>query len=314
MNPTSKWIDGIDADSSVHDAARRSLEGRLTAVIQALPLAAHLADYDVEYVHRLRVSTRRALAAVKLYEELLPRKQFKWLKKRLKKVRRAAGDARDLDVLALRLAEDYGERAKPVVEFVQRQRAKAQPDIVEVAERCRRDDRFVRKTSKLLAGVDEGQEGEAKFGDWAASRLANAVDAFFGDMPADASDTAALHQFRIRGKQLRYTIELVASAFPAQLRSEMYPVVEELQERLGNVQDHVAAIANLNEWADAAEDAELQNLLHELAEEEREGLIDALGDFRDWWSDERRDNLRSGLTELLRTEPATEPPPVVQQT
>jgi CHAD domain-containing protein len=133
-------------------------------------------------------------------------------------------------------------------------------------------------------------------------------------MPADTSDTAALHQFRIRGKQLRYTIELVASAFPAQLRSEMYPVVEELQERLGKVQDHVAAIANLNEWADAADDSQLQNSLHELAEEEREGLIDALGDFRDWWSVERRENLRSGLTELVRSEPATEPQPVVQQT
>ena len=92
MLPSGKWIDGIDPDGSVEDAARRSLKARLTAVAQALPLAAHLADHDVEHVHRLRVATRRAIAALKLYRDWLPDKPARWLKKRLKKIRRAAGE------------------------------------------------------------------------------------------------------------------------------------------------------------------------------------------------------------------------------
>ena len=58
-------------------------------------LATLLADSDIENVHRLRVSTRRAVAAIKLYRDWLPRKELRWMRKRLKKIRRAAGVARE---------------------------------------------------------------------------------------------------------------------------------------------------------------------------------------------------------------------------
>ncbi len=58
MVPRGKWIDGITPESRVEEAARRSLELRLATVAQCLPLAAHVAEYDVEHVHRLRVATR----------------------------------------------------------------------------------------------------------------------------------------------------------------------------------------------------------------------------------------------------------------
>ena len=93
MAPLSKWIDGLAADSSVSAAARKSLEARLAAVAYWLPLAARPVDGDTERVHQLRVATRRAVAALKLYRDWLPRKPHRWLTKRLKKLRQAAGDA-----------------------------------------------------------------------------------------------------------------------------------------------------------------------------------------------------------------------------
>lgn len=302
MAASAKWIDGIDAEGSVTDAARRSVEPRLTAVIRALPLAAHLAEHDIEHVHRLRVSTRRAVAALELYHGWLPKKTARWFRKRLKKIRRAAGAARDLDVLATRLRRDYGDRSAPVVDIIAPQRSEAQPAIIDVAERCRRNDRFVRKLSKLLKGIAMPDKAEAlapSFRGWAAEQLATSSNAFFSGIPRDPADTAALHEFRIRGKQLRYTIELVASAFDRSLRSKLYPIVEELQERLGKVQDHAAAIAHLCDWADDAGNREHKNLLREIAEEEREHLIDTVNDFRRWWTDDRIASLRSGLNQLV---------------
>jgi CHAD domain-containing protein len=317
MIPSGKWIDGIDADGFVHDAARRSLEARLTAVIHALPLAAYLADHDVEHVHRLRVSTRRAKAALDLYRDWLPRRAACWIRRRLKKIRRAAGDARDLDVLGARLADEYGDRAAPVVAIIAARRQDVQLNVVEAAERCRRGDRFVRKTDKLLSNiktqVDE-QAAAPSFYEWAVARLEDASKSFFDEAPGDSTDTAALHQFRIRGKALRYTIELVASAFPPNLRHEQYPVVEELQERLGKVQDHVTAIVQLCDWASDANNGEHQNLLRELAEEERESLIDAVNEFRSWWTDERAQTLRCGLLPSIGIDSPTEHPQVIQQT
>ena len=46
----------------------------------------------MEKVHQLRVATRRAIAALKLYRDWLPQDEARWLSKRLKKIRRAAGD------------------------------------------------------------------------------------------------------------------------------------------------------------------------------------------------------------------------------
>jgi len=317
MLPSGKWIDGIDADGSVEDAARRSLQARLTAVSQALPLAAHLAEHDVEHVHRLRVATRRAIAGLKLYRDCLPRKPARWLKKRLKKIRRAAGDARDMDVLGERLGREYGDRSTPVVEIAAGRRVNAQSTIHEAAERCRVDDRLIRKTSKLLAGIKlrHDEDGSRKcFRDWAAARLADSETKFFAALPGDLSDTAALHQLRIRAKQLRYMIELVAAAFGPELRGEYYPAVEELQERLGNVQDHVTAITHLGEWADDAKSAEQQTILRELAEEERENLINAVGEFHTWWTRERIEWLRSGLRGLTGVGEAKGSPQGVSQT
>ncbi len=305
MNPSGKWIEGISADGSVVDAARRSLEVRLSAVARALPLAAHLAEHDVEHVHRLRVSTRRAMAALKLYRDWLPRKPARWIKKRLKKIRRAAGDARDLDVLAERLARDYGERAGPVVGMIVERRKVVQPAIVAIAERCRRGDRFIRRIGKLLARIESPKCANGPpiaFRDWAVERLAASADSFFVALPDESADTIALHQFRIRAKALRYTVELVAAAFGPELRSEHYSVVEELQERLGKVQDHVTAIARLCDWADAADDDEQKALLLELADDERSRLADAVIDFREWWTDERVNALRAGITQSQSTE------------
>src|SRR5215470_7965644 len=153
MGPAGKWINGIAPDGSVVDAARVSLSARLTAVAHWLPLAAYHADQDIEHVHRLRVSTRRAVATLRLYRDWLPDKKRRSIKKRLKKIRRAAGDARDLDVLGDYVKTELAERAIPVLVDIKELRASAQPAILVEAEKCRQEDRFVRKIGELLDGI-----------------------------------------------------------------------------------------------------------------------------------------------------------------
>ena len=308
MGPSGKWVEGIFPDGSVEDAARRSLEARLTTVNHWLPLAAYLADQDPEHVHRLRVSTRRAVAALRLYRDCLRSKPARWLNKRLKKIRRAAGEARDFDVLASRLDLTYGQRAGPVVAIISKRRAAVQPAIIKTAERCRRRDRFVRKTAKLLECIyppDKHKSQPIVFRSWAAKQLNEAAQPFFDALPDEAADTKALHQFRICAKALRYTIELVAPTFGPELRDEYYPLVEELQERLGKIQDHVTASDRLCKWADDESDAATHELLRELAAEEGTRLEEELRKFRAWWTAERVEALRRGLT-LKSSEPAGE--------
>ena len=66
-----KWASAPSPDANVAKVAVGALNGRLDAVLHYLPLATHKADEDPEYVHQLRVWTRRATAALRLYEQLI---------------------------------------------------------------------------------------------------------------------------------------------------------------------------------------------------------------------------------------------------
>ncbi len=100
-----KWMEA-GPDELLEDVAVRSLDSRLQPVMYYVPQAANHAESDLENVHQMRVWSRRATAALSLYEELLPKRRRKWIIAQLKAIRRAGNDARDADVFAMRLAED----------------------------------------------------------------------------------------------------------------------------------------------------------------------------------------------------------------
>ena len=86
-----KWIDDLTGDVAWTSAARHVLKSRLEAVAERMPDAIlWAADENVEHVHQLRVSTRRAGAAVRIFGGLLPAKTHRTVTKRLKRIRRAA--------------------------------------------------------------------------------------------------------------------------------------------------------------------------------------------------------------------------------
>ncbi len=111
MRRKGKWISVESPDQPVTDVARQALDKRLSTVWRCLPLAAHKADDDIEYVHQLRVASRRAMAAIEIFESFLPKHRAAWFKRQLKRVRNAAGDARDFDVLAARMRAAVKESA-----------------------------------------------------------------------------------------------------------------------------------------------------------------------------------------------------------
>jgi CHAD domain-containing protein len=226
---------------------------------------------------------------LELYRDWLPSKRARWIKKRLKKIRRAAGKARDLDVLSGRIAQEYGARAAPIASIVAGERSNVQSDILEIAERSSRDNRFVRKTARLIEAIEPPEEIPAlpnppSFRDWAGEQLDRIAESFFESIPTDTSDLAALHQFRIQAKSLRYAMELLASAFGPELRDVHYPVVEQVQERLGRINDHVAARDRFRTWATEQNFAAQKDLLCALAEDELALIADKLREFRDWWT------------------------------
>jgi CHAD domain-containing protein len=67
---------------------------------------------DPEYIHRMRVSSRRLRAAMPVFQDCFPRKQYKQWLREIRRVTRVLGDARDLDVQILFL-QAYQRRVDP---------------------------------------------------------------------------------------------------------------------------------------------------------------------------------------------------------
>jgi CHAD domain-containing protein len=305
-----KWIEGSTPGDEVQAIARRTLEARLAAVLHLLPLAALRAGEDVEYVHRLRVFTRRALASLRLYADLLPRRRAKWLKKQLRRIRRGVNDARDYDVLAQRWAQGHPHQGqRRLLDHVWAQRAQAQRRIIDLHGQLTRGQRLARRIDQLLLrvrprGKHKTQLKELSFGPWAHDRLRSVVEKFFRAAPGEGRDGTALHRFRIRGKVLRYTMELVRGAFPLELREKLYPVIETLQDRLGEINDHVTAMARLRQrLQNVQDDGQKQHLL-QLLVEERTSFARSRQAFFQWWARQQA-NLRAGFQQLL-TEPTSQ--------
>jgi CHAD domain-containing protein len=249
-----KWIEGLTPAMPVADAARAVLSARFAVVRHYLPLAAEKPGESAEHVHQLRVGTRRAAAALRVFKEALPRKLLKRTKGSLRRIRRAAGGARDWDVFLLSLP---GARplstatAKPALDFLLGyafgERAAAQADLVEAASEA--GPLFAEQSEKLPArarGPRGGDEAPpANFGELAARQLGELLRAFTADAEANPTEPHALHALRIAGKRLRYAIEVFAPCFPPALRETVYPMVERVQELLGDVQDAAVGAGRL---------------------------------------------------------------------
>ena len=278
----SKWVAGVAADRSVGEVAHCILAARLQAVWHWLPLAAEKCDEDVEYVHQLRISTRRAAQAVRVFSRLLPDATVVDLREKLRRIREAADEARNWDILCARFltgGEPGGDGfVTGLLERLQRQRREAQPPIVAIYQQLVAG-QFGAQIDQVLEGLLAQQESrtQSKFGRQVRRYLKPVVKGFFQAAEADLRDDAALHALRIRAKKLRYTMELVAAACEPAFRTKLYSQITRLQDRLGTVHDHAMARDFFFDWVAKVPERETRALLKGLLLAE----IQAHADLRD---------------------------------
>lgn len=304
MFKSHKWIDGIDGSTSVRRAAVRSLKDRLRGVESYLAAAARQRDDDGELIHQLRVATRRSGAARKLFSPLIRRRDSKWLRKTLRRIRQTAGQARDLDVLL-----QNHPQLEAIREHVRRCRDEAQTALSRLEHELQHGGRLHRRIKRLCRAVrrDRSRTARQSFADWAPDRLRKVVQRFFDAVPPNLHDVAALHRLRVRGKELRYALELLAPAFPERLRRETYPLVESVQERLGRIHDCTVAAQCCEDWAAAAADPLQAEQLRRLAQAQQRQMEELVAEFGAWWSSEGGPRLQREFEALTLDEQPAAP-------
>jgi CHAD domain-containing protein len=332
----SKWIKDVDGDAPLHEAATTILAVRLDPISDLLPLAHERFEEDAEYIHQLRVATRRGDAAMMAFQPCFKGKPWRRVRKMLKRIRRAAGEARICDVHMIML--DERRRAsdadsKAALDFAYahtaKRRLEAQRDVDEAARRYppakieRRLGKLLRSTSRLTraefaAAVEQangrshksvktnGRAAELTLLDAAQLEFPRAMHAVLSAADEDLHVFENLHQLRIVSKKLRYSVELFANCFDDRLKSELYPRMKELQDHLGEINDAHEMAMRFDRYAEEAAEmtndsrsAEISATLRQLSEAERERREQLRRAFLVWWVDFHRRGVLEQLERFL---------------
>jgi CHAD domain-containing protein len=292
-----KWIPDLTPDTPATEAARRVLGTRLQVVCDRLPAALDRWREDAEHVHQLRVGTRRAGSALHLFAACLPGRAYRAARKQLRRLRRAAGAARDWDVFGLDLARrlaaaDAADRPglDCLLGYAWASRLTAQASLEEAAQDQVGELEHLLARTVAAVRRPRGKGAPRTLVDLAGPVLADRVRELDEAAARDLGDYDNLHQVRIAGKRLRYALEVFADCFGPGFRDGLYAEVEEMQEILGRANDSHVAAARLtalrgqlrqavpDEWG------RLGPGLEKLLAEHERRLPEERQRFLDWWS------------------------------
>jgi CHAD domain-containing protein len=308
-----KWISDLTPGTPLADAARWVLAVRLEVVRDYLLLALHEPEKDAEHVHQLRVGTRRAGAAVAIFDACLPEKVYRRARQQLRRIRRAAGEARDWDVFLLTLqTAKYRRTARhqPGRDFLCGYafalRLVAQERLEAVSPKPPFG--FERLLAETVAAVRQPSPhgGMYTLVDLARPLLFKLVQELNQAAADEPDDWEQLHQVRILGKRLRYAMEVFADCFAPPFREELYPAVEEMQDILGRANDSQVASQRLSTLCDqlrAFQPQEWKRLrtgIEGLLRYHQDRLPLERQNFLAWWGRWQKAQVEAALTTLLQ--------------
>lgn len=296
MEPSTTTASELQVDA----VARRLLRRRSRRLNREMRRCAR-GTGDPETVHQLRVATRRLDAVLRLFEPLYPPRRLKKVRKQVRCLRQAARQVRDLDVLLDRLQRprDAAQDLSSLTAELRLRRDDAMHQLHR-ALRKRRRKRLQDRFARLRPVLDSGRplSGDSPF-ETAATLLRPCIVAFQSAAAADLSDTTALHRFRLQGKRLRYTLELLWGTGEAGAAAELIQLLKDLQEQLGRINDHASAADILDAVADASTDAGVQSQARQLAGQELRWLEEGKARFLQWWSIRGASQIRAAIDGIL---------------
>jgi CHAD domain-containing protein len=206
---------------------------------------------DIEFVHRMRVASRRLRSAIAIFDACLISGGLQGFKKPIRRVTRELGAARDIDVQLEALVEfmksDLDPAHLPGLERLElrlrQQRQQLQDRVVAAIDRLQGSVVWVDMQRPLREiGVRAQLRGikpdSNQLRGCAVAAIALELEGLLSHETyiEQPSKVEELHQMRIAAKKLRYTIEVFAPLFDKTL-NEGLAAAKEAQKILGEIHD-----------------------------------------------------------------------------
>jgi len=231
---------------------------------------------DIECIHRMRVATRRMRTALTLFSDCFPKQDYKKIQKDVRKVTRALGEARDLDVQLEVIEAALEEFPNPVFQpgikrlklRLTQRRAEVQQHVDAAMDKMLADhliERLEAWAAPLLEQSKSVYLYTPALYQLAFRGIQVRIDELLSHVPyiTDPQNVQELHAMRISAKRLRYAMETFEELYGGQLKPYI-TTARKLQDQLG-------AIHDLDVWI---------VMIPQFIEEERARIVGYFGNVR----------------------------------
>ncbi len=256
----SKWFPSLTSDSPQTRAAAVVLRARAATVEFYLRRLGARPGKNPEDIHQLRVATRRLVAALSVFKPLLDPSLQRKLRRCARRLRRLAGDVRDLDVQRMMLDCRRAALERSAAPNVVADCRRALDTMARTALRKliqalpRWGQRFRRAARALVDSLPSRSEREqvGPLRAMADRVTQGRLDDLTAASREDLGDLDKLHRLRIAAKRLRYAMELFGACYGREFCEDLYARVQTLQEALGEINDLRNLAERVGELGDTA--------------------------------------------------------------
>jgi CHAD domain-containing protein len=263
----------VTADDTMTEAGRKIMLDELIDMLKHE--GGSRSGDDIEDVHDMRVASRRIRSALRLLADYYKPKATRVYNRKLRRVARALGGVRDLDVMIeafntyvnTALSGEALEEAQPhiaaIVEALDDDRRLARRELVHTLDRGEYK-RFVAEFSTFL--TTEGAGAKTLTDEVTPVRVRHVLPTLiyshlgavraFDPVIAEAiasGDQTTLHALRIEFKRLRYAVSMFSEVLGSQA-ANFIDELKAIQDHLGALQDGHTAAARLDAYADMLPD------------------------------------------------------------
>ena len=287
---------------------------------------------DIEYVHRMRVASRRIRSALNLFENCFPAKGLKKWNKQMRRVTRALGAARDTDVqmdFLQKFMDSLSEsRYRPGIQRfllrLQQKRKELQGEVVRimdqlelsgVLEEMGRALRQIRVYARMRH-IDESSSYVYQQAYLTISlRLENMLA--YEPYVNQPERLEELHAMRIAAKRLRYTMEIFEPLYQNKLK-QILKTVRKVQTTLGDIHDCDVWVEYLPQFLEEERERTLKYYGHTrplarlkpgilyLYQKRQEQRVEFYQEFVQLWQQIQDENIWDSLLEKI-SQPLPEP-------